>query len=460
MKDKIKNIAIILASGSGERFGTTTPKQFIKLAGKPVIFYSIETFSRCKAIDDIIIVSHRSYIQKLWYMIQENNFNKVSRVITGGQERYESTLSALNCIDELEANLIIHDAVRPFVSEKIIISCIDALQHTNAVDVVVDATDTIVKVKNNTIESIPDRRFLKRGQTPQAFKKGILSEAYKLFLQDKEKHATDDCGVVLKYLPNEKILTVLGEESNFKITYQQDLYLADNLIKDGVTQRIENNQSKINEYLKNKVIVIIGGSTGIGEAIAKQCSQHTKNTITLSRTTTKTDVSNPENIKLALQEIYAKNGKIDIIINTTGYLIKKPLSLMTDKELTDSININYVGVINVAKHAYEYLRQSKGMLINFTSSSYTRGRAFYSIYSSSKAAVSNFTQAIAEEWQPEGIKVIAINPERTNTPMRKKNFGNEPKETLLTAEQVAIFTLSAISFEHTGQIYSIKTDLL
>ena len=456
----MKNIAIILASGTGERFGTATPKQFTKLAGKPVIFYSLETFSNCKAIDNIIIISRNDYIEKLWNLVQENNFNKVSRIITGGQERYESTLAALNSIDEIEANLIIHDAVRPFVSDKIITSCIGALKHKNAVDVVVNATDTIVKVENDIIKSIPDRRFLKRGQTPQAFKKSTLSEAYGLFLQDKEKHATDDCGIVLKYLPNEKITTVPGEESNFKITYQQDLYLADNLIKDGVIQRLDYNQNKIHEYFKNKVVVIFGGSAGIGEAIAQQCNLYTKNTIILSRSTTNTDVSNPQKIKQALQKIHNEKGRIDIIINTTGYLIKKPLSLITEEELANSININYIGVINIARYAYDHLRQTKGMLINFTSSSYTRGRAFYSIYSSSKAAVSNFTQAIAEEWQPDGIKVIAINPERTDTPMRHKNFGNEPKETLLTAEQVAKFTLSAISFEHTGQIYSIKNDLL
>lgn len=456
----MKNIGIILASGSGERFGTKTPKQFIKLAGKPVIQYSIETFSMHPHIDEIIIISRSDYIDELWHLVKKNNFNKVSKIIIGGQERYESTLAALECMDEKEANLIIHDAVRPFVSAKIISSCIEALKYANAVDVVVDATDTIVKVRSNIIESIPDRRFLKRGQTPQAFKKHILLKAYVSFMQDDSKNATDDCGVVLKYLPNEKIITVPGEESNFKLTYPQDIYLADSLIKDGVIQKLEYKKNEIYEHLKDKVIVIIGGSAGIGKAIAKECSQHTKSTIILSRETTKTDVSNSQSIKLALQNIYTEKGRIDILINTTGYLIKKPLLLMTEEELVDSVNINYIGVINVARYAYEYLRKTKGMLINFTSSSYTRGRAFYSIYSSSKAAVSNFTQAIAEEWQPDGIKVIAINPERTDTPMRKKNFGNEPKETLLTAEQVAKFTLSAISLEHTGQIYSIKNDLL
>lgn len=132
---------------------------------------------------------------------------------------------------------------------------------------------------------------------------------------------------------------------------------------------------------------------------------------------------------------------------------------MSDSEITDSYMINYTGVINVALASYKYLKESQGMLINFTSSSFTRGRPNYSIYSSTKAAIVNFTQAIAEEWLPLGIKVNCINPERTDTPMRRSNFGIEPANSLLSAEAVAKFTLSAMSFEHTGQVFSIKNDL-
>ena len=93
-----------------------------------------------------------------------------------GQNRYDSTLSALQAISESEANLIIHDAVRPFVSEEVINRCVMALESHNAVDVIVDATDTIVRVKDEVIQEIPDRRF-ERGQTPQAFKKSTLQKS-------------------------------------------------------------------------------------------------------------------------------------------------------------------------------------------------------------------------------------------------------------------------------------------
>src|SRR5699024_4280590 len=127
---------------------------------------------------------------------------------------YHSTLAAINAIPYDEANLIIHDAVRPFLSHTILHRCIEALKKFDAVDVVVDATDTIVEVENSLIKNIPDRRYLKRGQTPQAFKKSLLQKAYSYFIEDPNKSASDDCGIVLKYIPETKIITVKGEEEN------------------------------------------------------------------------------------------------------------------------------------------------------------------------------------------------------------------------------------------------------
>ncbi len=455
----MKNIAIILASGAGSRFGTQIPKQFVRLAGKPVIQYTIEAFEQSKEIDEIIVVTKQEYIDFIYDIANENFITKISKVIVGGKERYDSTLSALNAINEAEANLIIHDAVRPFVSGRIISDCIKALEHFKAIDVVVDATDTIVKVENEIIQEIPDRRFLKRGQTPQAFKKTILKQAYEKFLKDDEKVASDDCGIVLKYLPDIPIKTIVGEEANFKLTHQQDIYLADNLIKDGLTHRLEHDKEKLNLALQNKNIFIIGGSSGIGLEIANLAQTYGANVFSCSRRLYNVNVADKKSIKKALDLFYSKEKKIDFVINTAGYLLKKAFINMSDKEIQDSYETNYIGVLNVAQACFKYLAESRGMLINFSSSSYTRGRPNYSIYSSTKAAVVNFTQALAEEWLPHGIKVNVINPERTATPMRTSNFGLEPAETLLSTEEVAFFTLSAMSFNHTGQIYSIKKDI-
>ena len=113
-------------------------------------------------------------------------------------------------------------------------------------------------------------------------------------------------------------------------------------------------------------------------------------------------------------------------------------------------------MVNVAIAAYPYLKESKGQLLLYTSSSYTRGRAFYSIYSSTKAAVVNFMQAIAQEWDQDEIRVNVINPERTKTPMRVKNFGIEPDNTLLSAIEVAETSLRTLISDFTGQVVDVK----
>ena len=206
------------------------------------------------------------------------------------------------------------------------------------------------------------------------------------------------------------------------------------------------------------MIVVIGASSGIGKDVVELSQNLGAKVYPCSRSINGVDITSEESLKSALDDVVKQEGKIDFVINTTGLLNRKPLVTMTEQEVIDSYMLNYVGVLNIARASFDFLKQIRGMLINFTSSLYPWAWN-YSIYSSTKAAVVNFTQALAEEWQPHGIKVNVINPERTATPMRTANFGNEPAETLLSSEEVAEFTLSAMSFEHTGQVFSIKNDV-
>ncbi|EEQ6849169.1 bifunctional cytidylyltransferase/SDR family oxidoreductase, partial [Escherichia coli] len=406
-------------------------------------------------IDEIIVVTNEEYVDFVSALTMEHNYFKVTKIIHGGKERYESSWAALQSIELDECNVIFHDAVRPFVSQKIIDDCIDGLNNYNAIDVVVDPTDTIVKIKNKEIMSIPDRRFLARGQTPQGFKKSLIEKAYIDFLKEEKKVASDDCGIFLKYMPNEPIGIIKGDESNFKITHQQDIYLADNLIKDGLLELISENNDSIARTISEKVIVIFGGNSGIGKTLLVKAKSLDGNVYSFSRSNG-IDISNAMNVRKALQSVFEKEGRIDYIINTAAVLIKKPINFMSDEDIEQSCNTNYLGAINIAREGYGYLKKTKGMLINFTSSSFTRGRASYSLYSSSKAAVVNLTQALSEEWLNLGIKVNCINPERTDTPMRRVNFGIEPPESLLTSEQVADMTLSIMSSDYTGQVVAVK----
>lgn len=449
------NIAVILAGGLGARLGMSLPKQFFKVAGKMVIEHAVDAFEKNELIDEITIVIDNHYIFMIEDMIVENGWQKVKRILIGGKERYHSSLAAVLAYQDFkQANLIFHDAARPLVSQRIINDVVNSMKDFNAVDVAINSADTIIEVDENIITSIPNREKMRRGQTPQGFKQEIIAKAYELALKDENFKATDDCGIVSKYLPEEKIFVVKGEEVNMKLTYPEDTYLLDKLFQLRSVE-IQNIQLS-KECLSEKVIVVFGGSKGIGKSVVDLGLSNGARVYSFSRGENNVDISKMEDVKSALDKVFQIEKKIDFIVNTAGVLQKEPLATMSFQTINDSININYFGIVNIALAALPYLKESKGHILFFTSSSYTRGRAFYSIYSSTKAATVNFVQAISQEWETLGIKVNCINPERTQTPMRRKNFGNEPENTLLKPDIVALRCIQTLLSSYTGQVIDIR----
>ena len=427
----MKNIAIILAGGTGQRLGDSIPKQFLKVAGKKVIEHTLDVFQNHPQIDEIAVVSNPNFLNEIENIAIKNNYTKLKKILQGGKERYHSSLSAINAYDgDKEINLIFHDAVRPLVNDRIISDCIAALDKYKAVDVAIKTTDTIIKVNEDEyITGIPARDYLRNGQTPQAFKLSTIKQAYKLALCDPDFKTTDDCGVVYKYMPNELVYVVKGEQFNMKLTYKEDLFLLDKLFQlKSIAQQNETITPKAQQKLPVSVIVVFGGSYGIGLDVVNICNGYGAHVYSFSRSENGVDVSNNLLVAKALKEVFEKEGRIDAVINTAGVLDKEPLVNMSYNEIYKSINVNYIGAVIVAKESYSYLKESKGVLLLFTSSSYTRGRSLYSLYSSSKAAIVNLVQALSEEWYDYGIRINCINPERTKTPMRTKNFGMEPEE--------------------------------
>lgn len=423
---------------------------------------SFHVFDNHPLIDEIAIVVHPNYLEKVEELCCINNFKKVGRILQGGSERYYSSLSAINAYasTENDINLIFHDSVRPLVTKRIISDCITMLGKYGAVDVAIPATDTIIKMNLNTheIEDIPNRQFLYNGQTPQAFKLSVIREAYKRALVDPNFKTTDDCGVVLKYMPDIPIGVVPGEKFNMKLTHKEDLFLLDKLFQ-------LKSVSDVSLYgqetaLEHKVIVIFGGSYGIGHSIAELCTGLKAKVYSFSRSETGTDVADASLVKEALEKVYLIEKKIDFVINTAGILLKIPLMTMKYDDILNLIRVNYLGAINVAKESFSYLAKSHGGLLLFTSSSYTRGRAMYSLYSSSKAAIVNLVQALSEEWKSYNIKINCINPERTKTPMRIQNFGIEPENSLLSPQFVAETSIMTLLSGLTGQVIDVrrKTD--
>lgn len=226
----MKHIAIVLAGGSGRRMGNALPKQFLKVNERMIIEHTIDAFERSVRIDEIAVVTHPDYVEEMKGIIAANAWKKVGRVLLGGKERTDSTLSALRAYTEGDDRLLIHDGVRPLVSAEIIENVCDALMTCDAVNVVIPAVDTIIEVKDGAMVAAPKRENLRQVQTPQGFKRAVLAHAFDRALEDPAFVATDDCGVVFKYAPDTTIKIVDGDTTNIKITYKEDLEFAKKIL--------------------------------------------------------------------------------------------------------------------------------------------------------------------------------------------------------------------------------------
>ena len=245
----MKNIAVILAGGTGSRMGSSVPKQFLPLGGRTVIEFAIDAFDQHPAIDEVAVVVHPDWRKRMEEIVALRRWRKLTRVIDGGSERYMSSLNAIMAyIDEPDdTNLLLHDAARPLVSAKVVDRVVAALRHHEAVGVAVPSTDTVWEVHPDMNEElsieneefimprfvarIPERRLMWRAQTPQAFRLPLIRDAYQRALQDPQFRATDDCSVVRRYMPGVKVAVVEGEEMNMKLTHPDDVSMIEKYIE-------------------------------------------------------------------------------------------------------------------------------------------------------------------------------------------------------------------------------------
>ena len=226
------NVAVILAGGMGTRVGGNTPKQLLPLSdGRSVLEHSVDAFEAASCIDEIVIVMHPEWIKEAEELCRRNAWQKVRQIIAGGSERWESSWHAIQAFSGQlsEISLWLHDAARPFVSQRILSDVAEALETHAAVTVGVPVTDTLYKVRRDDVrgtkevETIPSRADFMRAQTPQAFHLDVLKEAFERALSQGQVAVTDDVGIVQAYMPEQSIFIVSGEEANRKITYAEDL---------------------------------------------------------------------------------------------------------------------------------------------------------------------------------------------------------------------------------------------
>jgi 2-C-methyl-D-erythritol 4-phosphate cytidylyltransferase len=231
----MRTVAVVLAGGTGERFGTGVPKQLLPLAGRALIEHSVAAFERAPGVDAILVVMAAGHAGRARDVLAGDGYRKLTKVIAGGRTRVESAWCAIAELGSGECDVLFHDAARPLVEQRVIADCIAALAEHRAVGVAVPSSDTIAVVSDGVMAGIPRRDSLVRCQTPQGFRLSVIRKAHELAAADPQfgdLPATDDCGIVLRYLPEVRVHVVPGSERNIKITYPRDLAIAETLLRD------------------------------------------------------------------------------------------------------------------------------------------------------------------------------------------------------------------------------------
>ena len=222
------NIAIIAAAGAGTRLASDRPKQFLLLAGTPVIFHTLRAFEQCDSIHEVIVVLPAEESAGFLSMAAKSGLRKVARVVPGGATRAESVKRGLMSVRAATAEIVaVHDGVRPFVTVDEISRVVAAAQVDGAAILVAPVTDTIKQVTDEAVVKTLDRGVLRRALTPQCFRYELLREAYQR-ADVNDPCLTDESALVERF--GHRVTIVEGSARNIKITTAEDLAVAEALL--------------------------------------------------------------------------------------------------------------------------------------------------------------------------------------------------------------------------------------
>ena len=226
----MRTVAIIVAAGEGRRINSVHPKQYILIGEKPVLAHTLDKFEKCDLINEVILVVSPMYLDYCRQEVVERfNFDKVRKIVIGGEKRQDSVYEGLKSISPNNTQIVvIHDGVRPFVSIEKIKQAVELCKKEKAVILAVPVKETVKRVEDNSVITTLDREKLWLVQTPQVFEYSLIMEAYKKAYADNF-YGTDDARLVERL--GEKVKVVEGEYNNFKITTEEDLVWAQEIIK-------------------------------------------------------------------------------------------------------------------------------------------------------------------------------------------------------------------------------------
>ncbi|HHV75297.1 MULTISPECIES: 2-C-methyl-D-erythritol 4-phosphate cytidylyltransferase [unclassified Thermoanaerobacterium] len=222
--------AIVVAAGKGRRMGTKLNKVFLKLNGKPVLYYTLNVFEKLSELNEIIlVVSNEDIDYCRREIIDKYNFKKVKQIVAGGMERQESVFNGLKAVNSRCDIVMIHDGARPFIDEATLKKGIEESKHHSAVGIAVPVKDTIKVVDDdNFVVDTPDRTNLMAIQTPQIFEYRLIYEAHLKAMEDGFL-GTDDTVLVERL--GHKVKLVEGSYRNIKITTPEDLIISEAFLK-------------------------------------------------------------------------------------------------------------------------------------------------------------------------------------------------------------------------------------
>ncbi len=224
------NVAIIAAAGQGTRIGGKRAKQFLELAGAPIIFHTLKPFERCDAIHEITLVLPAEEVAGFLELTPKFALRKLTRVVAGGATRAESVLRGLQAIPSTNVEVVaVHDGVRPFVTADEISRTVETAHIFGAAILVASVVDTIKKVGSDRVLGSLKRSDLRRALTPQCFRYSLLCRAYET-VDLNEADLTDDSLLVERI--GAQVAIVEGSSRNIKITQPEDLLLAEELMEE------------------------------------------------------------------------------------------------------------------------------------------------------------------------------------------------------------------------------------
>lgn len=430
------NIGVILAGGISQRFGSDVHKQYLKINGKEMVYYTISRMKECKSLNDVVLVVDRQEYDSHYI---ENKYK--IKCVCGGNTRNESVKNALEYINKNYDcdKVLFHDVTRPLITTDYYDKAMQSL--TDDYDCVVSYQEITDSLIHNDSEFV-NRDTYKLIQTPEVFYFKQLCSVF-----DEKKCNT----AIASQLVSPKIKFMKSDKFGFKVTYPNDLFLAEQL--DKINYYELSKHEKYEYDFNNKTILIFGGSGGLGSTLIEYLNSNYKGVKIIAP---RTSELNLKNVTVSDIKNYCGENVPDIIVNTAAVSYNDDDGLLETFDNVFSVNLkSNLVIIEYAKTLKKHVE-----IVVISSSSSTKGRENITNYSASKAGLNSVVESQARVLHLQDIDLNAIIPEKINTPMiQKLHKTSISTRELLDTQDVIEAIIKTIASNNYGQLIHVRKGL-